>query len=55
MIKKKRSKKLDLKTIAQHVEESEDFVKEICSLIDANPVADAETLVDKYKDSKNNN
>lgn len=51
LIKKKHRKKLDIKTIAQHAEESEDFVQTICKLIDANPALDAQALADKYQKS----
>ncbi|MDD3338854.1 MAG: Rpn family recombination-promoting nuclease/putative transposase [Lachnospiraceae bacterium] len=50
-IQKKKARSLDTKTIAEHVEVTENFVKEICRLIDENPMLDADALVEKYEES----
>ncbi|MDD2980265.1 MAG: Rpn family recombination-promoting nuclease/putative transposase [Hespellia sp.] len=52
LIRKKKQKNLDIKTIAEHVEESEEFVGLISQLIEENPTADTDELIKKYEAHK---
>ncbi|MDD3794850.1 MAG: Rpn family recombination-promoting nuclease/putative transposase [Lachnospiraceae bacterium] len=47
-IMKKLKKGLDIKTIAEHVEESEAFVQEICNVIRENPEADSKEVFEMF-------